>query len=993
MSLNSRAYRWLCRCYHVVVQRSRSRNRAAVLGRYPQRPFRGLERLESRTLLSASLLGDLDEVPEPDDGAAVVVDISPQPAPDAGTAEPLPTAYMPPVVDGSIKLADDPVDFLSLDLAFEANEGQSDDAVDFLARGSGYNILLSDADAVLTFGSGEDLTSLRLDVVGADTSADAQGQDLLGGVSNYLIGNDPDDWVTGVEHVGRVVYEDVYAGIDLHYYGNQRRLEYDFVVDAGVATETIRLSFDGAEDVLIDESGGLLITMPGAADPVRFMAPYSYQEIDGGRQIVESRYIIHEDGTIGFEMGDYDATATLVIDPILDYSTFLGGTGNETAFSITEDGAGDVYVLGNTHSADFPATTGSLSGTSDIYVAKFSPDGAGAADLIYATYIGGTSTEFGSGSIHVNGSGEAIFLGSSSSSDFPTTAGAYDTSLGGSSDAVIGKLNAAGTTLLYSTYYGGNAGSEGAGALAVDAAGDVYITGQTLSNNLPTVNAYDSSYTGSSDIYVARFTLAGGGASDLLYSTYLGGGTDFERSNGIDVDAANKVYVTGPAFSGHPTTAGAFQTTMEGSSDAFLSVLDTTISGSGGLVYSTLIGGAGSDEGNAVHYRATDGYVYIGGQTSSADFDSTTGAYMEASGGGWDGFLAIIDPAGGGASDLIYGSYLGGTANDFVDGLDIDASGFAYLTGRTAGSFPTVNPTQGTYGGGTYDAFVATLRPLSAGATDLTFSTYLGDTGTDYGHDVVVNGDGEFYVTGYTGSGSFPTTSGAYDETANGGNDAFVARFGPQTLIVDTNLDVNDGDTSSISALLSNKGTDGFISLREAIIATNNTAGRDEIVLSTGTYTLTIDGDGEANAATGDLDVSDDLTITGAGVGTTILDANLLERLFDIVSGTVSIAGLAIQDGLLTGPESGGAIKVQSGSDLTLSDVVVRNSQVDVGRGGGILVAGTLTLVDVAVEGNSTTSGTGGGIRITNTGSATLTGVTISGNSIGASSSGGGIYY
>ncbi len=313
--------------------------------------------------------------------------------------------------------------------------------------------------------------------------------------------------------------------------------------------------------------------------------------------------------------------------------------------------------------------------------------------------------------------------------------------------------------------------------MAVDASGDVYITGQTLSNNLPTVNAYDTSFTGSSDIYVAKLTLAGGGSSDLLYSTYLGGGTDFERSNGIAVDGAGKVYIVGPAFSGHPTTAGAFQTTMEGSSDAFLTVLDTNISGASGLVYSTYIGGSGSDEAEDVYYRASDGYVYIVGQTSSNNFDTTTGAYQETSGGGTDGFLAIINPVGGGASDLIYSTYLGGAGLDSAKGLVVDSSGVVHIVGHTAGGIPLVDPTQGSFGGGTYDAFVAKLNPAATGAADLTFSTFLGGSDTEYGHDIVVDSAGDFYVTGYTASSDYPTTSGAYDQVANSGNDAFIAKY------------------------------------------------------------------------------------------------------------------------------------------------------------------------------------------------------------------------
>ena len=694
-------------------------------------------------------------------------------------------------VSQDLSSEDQQADYLSLPMSFEQNLGQTDEQVDFFARGSGYTAYLSDGDAILALGDGTSQHVIRLDLVGANSDVSVNGEDELDSRSHYLIGSDQSNWQTDVANFRSVEYADVYDGIDVRYYGNQRQLEYDFIVAAGADTSLIQLSFEGAESISVNNQGDLVITL-AEADTISFKAPVSYQLAeDGTREEIASSYVIHEDSSVGFSLGEYDANHVLVIDPILNYSTLLGGTGNDTAFSITEDGNGDIYILGTTSSADFPDATGSLAGTSDAYVSKLRPNGSGSADLIYTTYIGGSGSEYGSGSIQVNGAGEAVFLGSTTSADLYTSSGAYDTSLGGGTDAFVAKLNATGTALLYSTYYGGSASSEAAGALAMDSAGNVYITGQTLSNNLPRVNAYDSSFTGSSDIYVAKLTLAGGGSSDLLYSTYLGGGTDYERSNGIAVDDSGKVYLTGPAFSGHPTTVGAFQTVIEGSSDAFLSIIDTTISGAGGLVYSTFLGGSGSEEGFDVQYLASKGLVYIAGSTSSTNFDTTAGAYSETSKGGWDAFLAVIDPSGNGAGDLIYSSYLGGIGSDFAEGLHVDSSGTAYITGRTSGGLITVNPTQSTFGGGSNDAFVATLRPASFGSSDLTFSTYLGGSGTDYGKEIIVNSSGDFYVTGYTtDSNSFPTTSGAYDETGNGGDDAFITRFALN--------EVNDAPTFSI---------------------------------------------------------------------------------------------------------------------------------------------------------------------------------------------------
>jgi hypothetical protein len=538
--------------------------------------------------------------------------------------------------------------------------------------------------------------------------------------------------------------------------------------------------------------------------------------------------VIDADGRVGFELGEYDPGRELVIDPVLDYGTYLGGIGSDQGRAIAVDGAGDLYILGTTYSADFPANIGSLSGPSDAFVAKLSPDGAGAADLVFATYIGGAGNEFGAGGIALDAGGNIVILGSTESADLPTTAGAYDTGLGGSSDAFVAKLNPAGDTLLYATYYGGAEDSESGGGMFLDAAGDVTITGQTLSNNLPTVNAFDSGLTGQSDSYVATLTFQGGGSSDLLYSTYLGGSTDFERGNDVAVDSAGTIYVTGQTTVGHPTTAGAYQTVLEGSSDAYLTVLDPSQGGAAQLVYSTFLGGTDSDQGEALYVDEATGTVYLTGVTSSTDFDTTLGAYSQTASGGNDAFVVWIDPAGAGAGDLLYGTYLGGGGNDWAKDLAVDGAGIVYLAGYAAAGMPLVDPVQGTFGGGNSDAWVAALDPAGGGASDLGFSTYLGGADSDQAAALALDAGGEIYITGYSRDNAFPTTSGAYAESLTGPAgtaDAIVAALSlAGTAVVDTTSNVVDGDTTSIDALALDPGADGRISLHEAILAANATA-------------------------------------------------------------------------------------------------------------------------------------------------------------------------
>ena len=496
------------------------------------------------------------------------------------------------------------------------------------------------------------------------------------------------------------------------------------------------------------------------------------------------------DGSVGFELGAYDAGRTLIIDPVLNYSTYLGGLGTEYARGITVDGNGDIFIVGQTYAANFPATVGTYSGGSDAYVAKLTPNAGGATDLVFATYIGGTGNDFANGGIHVDGSGNIIFAGATESGDFATTVGAYDTQLDGPTDAFIVKLDPTGTTLLYSTYFGGTKGPDGSGGresvggMAVDTAGNVYITGQTLSDDLPLQGAYDSSLSANSDIYVAKFSLGGNGAADLLYSTYLGGGTDYESSSAIAVDSTGKIYIAGnTASADHPTTTGAYQEThaLGASSDAYLTILDPAL-GTSGLVYSTFLGGTGLEGINDIYVDPATGIIYAVGYTSStsASLAATAAAYATENAGGDDAFVAVLNPAGAGTADLQYLTYFGGTGNDRGEAITIDGNGRIYVSGYGAAGLPQLNPVQPGFGGGTRDAFVAGFNPAGAGAGDLEFSSYLGGADTEYTNDITTDVDGNIYVAGQTQSNDFPTTTGAYDESYNGDgsdNDAFVVKL------------------------------------------------------------------------------------------------------------------------------------------------------------------------------------------------------------------------
>jgi hypothetical protein len=442
--------------------------------------------------------------------------------------------------------------------------------VDFMSRGDGYSVFLSDGDAVMVLNGNENQHAIRLDLVGANTDLNVLGQDQLASQSNYLIGNDESNWQTSVDNFSSVYYENVYEGIDLRYYGNQRQLEYDFVVGPGSNPDEIRLNFDGVLNTEITASGELRLVLNEQGDETIFKAPISYQIADDGTRIeVQSTYLINEDGSVGFTLGNYDSSRELVIDPILDYGTYLGGTGSDNGNGIAVDASDNVYVAGSTSSSDFPTQIGynaTIGGTGDAFLSKFDATGA----LLYSTYFGGTSSEW-INDIAVDSSGKAYVTGYTTSTDLPML-NAYDTSMSGSQNAFVAMFDTtlSGTSsLLYSSYFGGST-AEYATGIAVDASNNAYVTGWTTSNDLPTKNAYNSSYSGNQDAFVAKFDMAQSGEASLVYSTYVGG-SETDSGSGIAVDSAGNAVFTGyTRSSDFPATANAYDTSYNGADDVFV---------------------------------------------------------------------------------------------------------------------------------------------------------------------------------------------------------------------------------------------------------------------------------------------------------------------------------------------------------------------------------------------------------------------------------------
>jgi hypothetical protein len=694
-----------------------------------------------------------------------------------------------------------------LPLSFEANQGQTDSQVKFLSRGSGYSLFLTRNEAVLALKKQEKKAShgphlqpaslatrrskseseavLRMRLVGANATAQVTGLEELPGKSNYFIGNDPSKWRTNVPNYAKVKYANVYPGVDLVYYGNQRQLEFDLVVQPGADPKAIRLDFraaiNGRQATLrINDKGDLVV------GGVIFHKPVVYQPISNDetratdKELIDGRFVFTGAHEVRFQIAAYDKSRPLVIDPTLAYSTYLGGSGLDEGLGIAVDAAGNAYVTGQTGSINFPTTPGAFQTTlkgsprgGNAFVSKL--NAAGSA-LLYSTYLGSFDEGFG---IAVDSSGNAYVTGETTSSDFPTTPGAFQTTFGGFTDAFVTKLNAAGSALLYSTFLGGVDNDEGFG-IEVDASGNAYVTGRTSSFNFPTTpGAFQTTFVGTGsqfipgDAFVSKLNAVG---SALLYSTYLGG-SDEDRASGIAIDASGNAYITGTTFSSDfPTTPGAFQTTCfsctarVGSGDAFVSKLNAAGSA---LVYSTYLGGNGGDFANAIAVDASRN-AYVTGSTQSSNFPTTPGAFQTTFGGNLDVFVSKLNAAG---SALLYSTYLGGSSDDEGLGIAVDSSGNTYVTGHTFSSnFPiTPGAFQTAFSGGIQDAFVS---KLNAAGSALLYSTYLGGSSDDSGTGIAVDASGHAYVTGFTDSSNFPTTPGAFQTAFGGGiQNAFVSKF------------------------------------------------------------------------------------------------------------------------------------------------------------------------------------------------------------------------
>ena len=657
-------------------------------------------------------------------------------------------------------------------LAFEDNRGQFDPQVKFVARGNGYNIFLTANETVLSMNGTSGVSSVRINLLDGQI-ASVEGLEELAGTSHYLIGNDPAKWVRDAPNYAKVRYRNVYPGVDLIYYGSQKHFEHDFVVAPGADAKQVRFRVTGADTVQLDDRGDLVISVSDSE--VRLRKPTIYQNEGENREEVPGHYVLTGGQQVSFEIGAYDSTKPLVIDPVLLFSTYLGGNASESFGSaLFVDATGSVYVAGPTTSPDFPIVNGlqqrKIGTAVNAFVAKFSADGA---SLIYSTYLGGSSGD--ARAIAVDNAGNVIVTGRANSADFPTTENAWQKGFGGgASDAWVAKLSADGSKLLYCTYLGGS-GTDNGNDLSVDKQGNAIVTGATSSSDFPVVAAEQTRFGGNFDVFTAKLSPDG----RVIYSTYYGGSGE-DRGNLISVDAQGNAYVSGrTASADFPIRNGLQQTYGGGQFDAQVIKLNPQ----GTVVFSTFLGGSGADTGGKTAVDAS-GNVYLTGTTNSTDFPLVH-ALQSSFGGGmcaspsrlcYDAFVAKIAIDG---ATLLYSTYLGGSNEENgIDGMGaigVDSLGFIYVGGRTASTnFPVVNALQSTYGGGPFDNFAAKLSPDGSA---LFYSTFLGGNGDDGVYDMKVPSPGNLYVSGFTASTDFPTASPVQGAYGGGTVDAFVSKL------------------------------------------------------------------------------------------------------------------------------------------------------------------------------------------------------------------------
>jgi hypothetical protein len=600
---------------------------------------------------------------------------------------------------------------------------------------------------------------VNYDLVNCYSKVVANGEMKQSAYKNFLIGNDQNKYATNVALYGQVIVKEIYDGIDIRYYFENDFLKYDFIVHPWADANQIQINIVGSDKTYLNTKGELVLTT--LFGEIQNTNLYCYQQEN--KKKVEGKFTNNR-GNWSFDLETYDKSQTLIIDPLI-YATYIGGSFYDEAYSIAVDASNNVYVSGFTHSANYDITAGSfqtsIAGDWDVFVSKLNADGT---ELIYSTYIGGSGSDFAVSNA-VDANNNLYITGYTSSTDYITTLGAYQTINNGGVDGFITKLNASGTALIYSTYIGGNNGDYSR-AIAIDTSNNAYITGNTNSNIFVTSNgAFQNVYNGLEDIFVCKLNESG---NTLIYSTYIGSFNN-EYGRSIALDNSGNAYITGWAHFGFITTPSAFQSTIGGGNDAIVVKLNSLGTA---LIYSTFIGGNGADAGYDIALDSSNN-AYISGDTESSNFIVSPTAFQNNREGGWtDAFVTKINATG---TAIIYSTYLGGNGDDTAHSIAVDSNENAYITGRTestnfditTGAFQTTNAAG-------RDVFAS---KLNATGSALLYSSYIGGNNNDVGLSIALDSSANAYLTGLTWSTNLYTTTGAFQTLNSGTRDLFVFKL------------------------------------------------------------------------------------------------------------------------------------------------------------------------------------------------------------------------
>jgi hypothetical protein len=855
-----------------------------------------------------------------------------------------------------------------LPLAFEKNQGQTAPEVRYISHGKGYGLVLTSQEAVLLLRhsnpspasplqpkatlrhssltrQAEKVSIVRMHLEGANSAPQIEASDRLPGRANYFIGNDPKNWLTDIPSYARVKYTGVYPGVDLVFYGNQSRLEYDFVVAPGADPSAIRMNLEGANQLRINAQGDLVLSVSGGE--VTLQKPVVYQQLNGARHEIAGAYLLAGKHGVSFAVANYDRSEPLVLDPVLNYSSYLGGSSDDSGFGIAVDSQGDAFVTGTTFSTDFPPTTNAfnkgplaVNTKGAVFVTELNPAGT---QQIYSSYLAGSGGDSGLG-IALDSSGKIYVTGKTSSTDFPTTSNALKPgplSPNASGTSFVSKIDPAASgasSLVYSSYLGGPNGDYGA-AIAADAGGNAYITGFTNSiagsgpTAFPTTSgAFQSSLSNTlGNAFLSRIDTTKSGSASLIYSTYLGGnGVNATKPGsvgfgdggfGVAVDSTSAAYIVGITTSTNfPTTATtAFQAAAPQAATLgtiFVSKIDTSggKTGPASLLYSTYLGGENSDFGLAIALGPSN-VAYVTGTTNSLNFPALPGAYQTKGNAIGAAFISLVDTGQTGSTSLKYSTFLGGVGGNTAYGIRVDAAGNAYVAGQTSSpSFPVTSgafqPTLATTAGA--DAFISVLNPGGKGAADLIYSTYFGGKGsgstTDTANAIAIDAANNAYITGTTYSTNMPVfpNPGAFRTTLNGPSDAFVAKLTlvPVVGLAPTTLTFSGQALTTTSAAqsvtLTNNGN-AALAIASVVVAGDfaqtNTCGASVAAGATCTFSVTFAP-----------------TVLGSRTGTLTITHN--------ASGspqTIALAGTGLSDFRLSAPST---LNVAQGSSGTATVTV-----------------------------------------------------------------------